>query len=95
MWAWVVWVYTSQASAPKTRRKGGLGPLEGLQHQPGPLIRVPRLGAVAVVMLNPAAPGGLGVIRDGLLRLPEGTVKSRLRTARIQLRDTLKGACFA
>lgn len=30
-----------------------------------------------------------------LLRLPEGTVKSRLRTARIQLRDTLKGACFA
>lgn len=50
-----------------------MGPLEGLQHQPGPLVRVPRLGAVAVVMLDPAAPGGLGVIRDGLLRLPEGT----------------------
>ena len=31
------------------------------------------LGAVAVVMLDPAAPGGLGVIRDDLLRLPEGT----------------------
>ena len=52
---------------PQHQTEGRLGPPEGLQHQPGPLVRVPWLGAVAVVMLDPAAPGGLGVIRDGLL----------------------------
>ncbi len=31
----------------------------------------------------------------GMLGIPEGTVKSRLRTAREQLRKTLEGACFA
>lgn len=30
-----------------------------------------------------------------LLGIPEGTVKSRLKTARDQLRATLEGACFA
>ena len=57
--------------APNGREAGAPG--GPFQHQPGPLVRVPWLGAVAVVMLDPAAPGGLGVIRDGLLRLPEGT----------------------
>ena len=30
-----------------------------------------------------------------MLGVPEGTVKTRLRTAREKLRETLEGACFA
>lgn len=31
----------------------------------------------------------------GMLGIPEGTVKTRLRAAREQLRKNLEGACFA